>query len=117
MSLADKQKSFTRAVGRLISFATDKGYELTIGDAYRDPRVHGAFGSRTKDSYSDSRSVHKLRLAIDLNLFINGEYIKEGDHIAWKDLGSYWESINPNATWGGHFKDANHFSFTHNGCK
>ena len=50
----------------------DQGYELTDGDAYRDPRVHGKKGE--KKSYSHKDSQHKERLARDYNLFIDGIY-------------------------------------------
>jgi len=115
MSLSRKQARFTIAIGKLISYATIKGYSLTFGDAYRDPRVHGTFGD--KSSYSARNSLHKIRLAVDFNLFIKGEFIQDGNNPAWIVLGEYWESLDQEASWGGHFNDANHFSFTHWGCK
>lgn len=115
MILSEKQREFTKCLMSLLSYAHDKGYELTLGDAYRDPRVHGDFGE--KKSYSAGHSVHKLRLAIDLNLFVDGKYISDGGHPAYENLGQYWESLHDSARWGGRFKDANHFSFEHWGCK
>ncbi|MCF4091851.1 M15 family metallopeptidase, partial [Escherichia coli] len=60
-------------------------------------------------------SLHTLRLAVDFNLFINGEY--QADTDAYRPLGEYWESIG--GTWGGRFSraDGNHFSLEHNGVK
>lgn len=115
MSLGKKQCRFTRCISKLITYAEEKRYGLSFGDAYRDPRVHGEFG--TKDSYSHRNSVHKIRLAVDFNLWVEGRYIQDGDYPVWKELGAYWESLDPDARWGGRFKDANHFSFTHWGCK
>lgn len=115
MSLSKKQRTFTFCVSELIQYAYAKGYELTFGDAYRDPRVHGEFGE--KESYSAAKSTHKVRLAVDLNLFVDGEYISYGDHPAWKELGEWWESLDEDARWGGRFQDSNHFSFEHWGCK
>ena len=98
-------------VSLLIQYAYEQGYELTLGDAYRDPRVHGAVGE--KESYSSSRSLHKSRLAIDLNLFKDGKYLTSTeDH---KPLGEFWESIG--GTWGGRFNDGNHYSMEHEGRK
>jgi hypothetical protein len=114
MSLSKKQQRFTECVGKLIAHAYNLGYALTFGDAYRDPRVHGDHG--TKLSYAASKSVHKLRLAVDLNLFVSGEYITTGDHIAYQQLGEFWEGLDPDARWGGRFDDANHFSFEQWGC-
>ncbi|MNZ41744.1 hypothetical protein D3C78_593010 [compost metagenome] len=113
MTLGEKQKKFTKMVGQLIAFAYDKGYELTFGDAYRDPRVHGAVGE--KKSYSSANSVHKERLAVDFNLFKDGKYLtKTEDYL---QLGDFWESIG--GSWGGRFAaaDGNHFSLEHNGRK
>ncbi|PNH99244.1 M15 family metallopeptidase [Vibrio diazotrophicus] len=113
MTLGDKQRVFTRMIADLIVFAYEQGYELTFGDAYRDPRVHGNIGE--KKSYSSASSNHKQRLAVDLNLFVKGEYITNGDHPAYVALGEYWESLG--GSWGGRFDDANHFSIEHNGRK
>ncbi len=115
MSLSKKQQRFTGCIGQLITYAYSKGYGLTQGDSFRDERVHGGFNEQK--SYSAARSVHKIRLANDFNLFIDDEYIKDGGHDAWLDLGEYWESLDDDARWGGRFNDANHFSFEHWGCK
>lgn len=111
MTLGDKQRKLTKMIGQLISYAYDNGYELTLGDAYRDPRVHGDVG--TKRSYSSASSLHKSRLAIDFNLFIDGKYQTTTE--AHRPLGEYWESIG--GTWGGRFNDGNHYSLEHQGRK
>ena len=41
MTLRQRQSEFARLVARLIDHAHELGYEVTLGDAYRDPRVHG----------------------------------------------------------------------------
>lgn len=109
MSLGDKQRKFTRMVGLLIEWAYANGYELTVGDAYRDPRLHGAMGE--SKGYGAASSCHKLRLAIDFNLFRDGVFLQATeDH---KLLGEYWESMG--GSWGGRFKDGNHYSLEHEG--
>lgn len=113
MTLGAKQRRFTRMIALLIEYAYQQGYELTFGDAYRDPRVHGAVGE--KKSYSSANSLHKERLAVDFNLFRDGKYLtRTEDH---RPLGEYWESIG--GTWGGRFSspDGNHYSLEHNGRK
>jgi hypothetical protein len=113
MSLRKKQSEFAKLVPRLINKAFELGYEVTLGDAYRDPRVHGAMGIRK--SYSHPKSAHKVRLAIDLNLFKNGEFLESSeDH---RPLGEWWEKQHPDARWGGRFDDGNHYSFEHEGVK
>lgn len=110
--LRDKQAKFTRMVADLIIKAYDLGFTITLGDAYRDPRLHGAMG--VKKGYGHYKSAHKLRLAIDLNLFNKGgEFLQTTeDH---RELGEFWESIG--GTWGGRFNDANHYSLEHQGMK
>lgn len=47
------------------------------GDLFRDPRLHGALG--VKQGYGARNSCHKLKIAIDLNLFKDGAFIQDGD--------------------------------------
>ena len=117
MKLSSKQQEFTRCISQLINFATAQGYDLTFGDAYRDHRLHGK--SSEKKGYGAKNSCHKKRLAVDFNLFIDGEYIIDGGCDQYQLLGEAWESMNEFARWGGRFEsgDANHFSFEHNGFK
>lgn len=89
------------------------GYEVTLGDAYRDPRVHGAIG--VKQAYGHSKSAHKNRLAIDLNLFRDGKFLDSTD--AHRPLGEWWEAQGDEHRWGGRFNDGNHYSFEHEGMK
>jgi hypothetical protein len=109
MSLRAKQSKFARMVADLLIFAYDNGFEVTLGDAYRDPRVFGMVG--VSKGYGRSKSLHKQRLAIDLNLFKDGDFLAgTDDH---KPLGEYWESIG--GSWGGRFNDGNHYSLEHDG--
>lgn len=110
-TLRQQQTRFAKMVPRLIDKAFSLGYEVTLGDAYRDPRVHGDMGVRK--SYSHPRSAHKIRLAIDLNLFRDGEYLEGSE--AHMQLGEFWESIG--GTWGGRFGDGNHYSLEREGVK
>ena len=103
MSLGTKQRKFTLMIAKLIEHAYGKGYELTFGDAYRSRHV----------TYGHKNSLHRKRLAIDLNLFKDGKYlVNTADH---QPLGEYWESIG--GTWGGRFEDGNHYSLEHEGMK
>ena len=113
LTLGQKQRLFTKLQAQLVLWAYEQGYELTLGDAFRDERVHGAMG--VKKSYSSANSSHKERLAIDLNLFKNGTYLTTTE--AHKPLGEYWKSLHPLCRWGGDFStpDGNHYSMTHGG--
>lgn len=109
----DAQRLFMRLVPRLIDKAHELGFELTLGDGYRDPRVFGEIGEKL--GYGHARSGHKRRLAIDLNLFHNGVYLsKTEDHAP---LGSWWKKQHKLCRWGGDFEDGNHYSLEWDGIK
>ena len=108
MTLREQQSKFAKMAAELILKAYELGYEVTLGDAYRDPRLHGEMG--VKKAYGAANSFHKLRLAIDLNLFKDGKFLAATeDH---RKLGEWWESKG--GTWGGRWTgaraDGNHYS-------
>jgi hypothetical protein len=70
---------------------------------------------RVEDAVHMRDGQHYKALALDINLFISGDWISNGDHPAWKKLGAYWKGLHPDARWGGDFGDANHLSFTRDG--
>lgn len=106
MTLGEKQRKFTYMISQLILWvyehmsSPEVRYELTFGDAYAQ-------------SGHMKNSLHYSRLAIDLNLFINGEY--QGATVAHEPIGEKWESMG--GTWGGRFQDGNHYSLEHEGRK
>jgi len=112
-SLRQKQSRFVRSVSALLIFAEANGYELTFGDAYRDPRAFGEQGKPANfpNKYGETYSAHKNRLAIDLNLFKDGKWLARTTD--FKLLGEYWESLGEDYRWGGRWNDGNHFSLTH----
>ena len=110
-TLRQKQSRFATMVAKLILQANKMGYQVTLGDAFRDPRLHGNMG--VKKGYGHFKSAHKLRLAIDLNLFKNGEFLEGSE--AHEALGKWWESQG--GSWGGRFNDGNHYSLEHEGVK
>lgn len=104
LSLGEMQEKFAEMAARLILKAIEMGYQVRLGDAYRDPRVHGQMGE--KRGYGNANSCHKIKLAIDLNLFKDGKFLSTTeDH---EPLGLWWESQG--GSWGGRFHDGNHYS-------
>lgn len=97
MSLRNDQEVFASLIPRLIDFIFTNGYTCTVGDAYRSPDVQ----------YGHASSLHRKRLAIDLNLFRDGKYLTDSDD--YRFAGEYWLTLNENCTWGGS-ADGNHFS-------
>ena len=111
MTLGEKQELFMRLLPRLIDKAHEMGYEIRGGDLFRDPRVHGAIGE--KRGYGHPSSAHKNKLAIDLNLFRNRQFLGlTQDH---HQLGVWWEQQHELCRWGGRFNDGNHYSLFHEG--
>jgi hypothetical protein len=111
-SLQSKQSRFARMVAALIVKATELGYEVTFGEAYRTPEQAAL---NAKSGKGISNSLHTERLAIDLNLFRDGKYLADTE--SHRPLGEWWESIG--GAWGGGFAkpDGNHYSLAHNGRK
>lgn len=113
MKLGEKQELFMRLLPRLIDKAHDFGFEIRGGDLFRDPRVHGELG--VKQGYGHRNSCHKLKLAIDLNLFKDGAFIQTTE--GHRELGEWWKQQHELCRWGGNFPtpDGNHYSLTHDG--
>lgn len=115
MTLREKQSWFVILVGRLIAEATRRGYALTFGEAYRSPEEATRLA---KAGNGIASSLHTSRLAIDLNLFLDGKY--QSSTAAYLSLGEWWEAQSTTeltCTWGGRFGDGNHFSVAHGGRK
>ena len=114
-TLGQKQRRFARYVGKLINFAYENGYELTLGQALRskaEAEANAASGAGI------SNSLHLISLAIDLNLFIKGVYQTKTE--AHRPLGDYWKTLAPDCRWGGDFvsrPDGNHYSVEHRGVR
>ena len=107
MSLSKEQRAFTKDIASLIAYADMIGIELTFGHAYRDletqKRLVAKGLSKTLNSY------HLKRLAVDFNFFIDGKLTYKKEDV--KELGIFWESLNPKNRWGGFWKfvDTPHF--------
>jgi len=113
MRLGAQQELFMRLLPRLIDKAHSFGFEIRGGDLFRDPRSHGKLGKRT--SYGRAFSVHKLKMAIDLNLFRDGKFITTTE--GHRELGEWWEQQHKLCCWGGRFNDGNHYSLEWEGLK
>jgi len=94
--LLNQQFEFTKNLGLLIEFIHNNNYTCTVGDAY-------AHTGHCKNSF------HYRRLAMDLNLFKDGKYLKRSTD--YYLIGKFWISLG--GTWGGSFRnpDGNHFSW------
>ncbi|MFO8029778.1 MAG: M15 family metallopeptidase [Cyclonatronaceae bacterium] len=109
-SLSFKQLVFPYMVAKLILFAYDNGYKVTLGEAHRTKEQAEIYA---KQGRGIKNSLHRIRIAIDLNLYKNDRFLDQSDdHI---ELGEYWEKLG--GSWGGRFGDGNHYSIEHEGRK
>ena len=91
--LGSKRRLFTKCLCKLLQVMLEAGYEPMIG---KDGMKHMA------------NSLHFDGLAVDIDLTKNGVYLdKTSDH---EVFGHYWEGLDAECAWGGHFKDGNHYS-------
>jgi peptidoglycan L-alanyl-D-glutamate endopeptidase CwlK len=107
MALSDEQFEFAKDVSLLFQHLIKGEYKFTIGDVQRSEEqqvLNYKMGlSKTM------RSQHLKKLAIDLNIFINGKLTY--DKAKLQSIGDYWERLNSKNEWGGnwHFVDTVHF--------
>ena len=101
MTRREKQSLFARLIATLILEAYDRGYEMTLGNTITPTGFKG--------------SQHPKKLAMDLNLFIDGKYQRSTK--AHEPLGIFWEGLHPLCRWGGRFSqgDGNHYELRHKG--
>lgn len=108
MNLSDHQFEFLKDLALLIQWCERKDYKVTGGELHRLPETQQLLKEQGKSMTTEGN--HPKRLAIDLMLFIDGQW--QQDTEAYKPLGEFWESLNPLNRWGGNFsklKDGVHF--------
>lgn len=136
-----KQQWFTILSATFIVWCYKEGYIVTYGEVFRSDEqaeinalgpsgraqlveiLNSAQYSRLAHAIDNNtgsgirNSLHGKRLAMDLNLFINGVYQTKTE--AYAPLGKEWKSMHRLARWGGDFAspDGNHFSLEHEGIK
>lgn len=109
--LGKKQELFGFLLSKLIQNIYNAGYSVRVGEVYRTDAAWLA----TPRGRAGKRSVHQDKLAVDLNLFKDRQYLwNTEDH---RVFGEWWEMQHPLCRWGGHFGDGNHYSLEHKGVK
>src|SRR5260221_4285844 len=115
MTVLEKQWLFSHLLGQfLVWIYTQPGYEVVGGDWHRTAARAAANASMGAGIL---HSLHRLSLACDLSLFIQGVY--QADSEPYRPLGDHWKSLHPLCRWGGDWekKDGGHFSIEHEGVK
>jgi hypothetical protein len=98
------QSQFAKNAALLILKMNEPPYSCTLGEAWRPPEMAAIYA---KDGRGTKNSLHCKRLAIDLNLFADGQYMTSD--AAHKPFGEWWESLSPFNRWGGRWGDGNHY--------
>jgi hypothetical protein len=108
MSLVAEQALFLLDVGRLVEWATAKGWTVTGGELWRTPEQQALYVQTGRSKTLNSQ--HLKRLAIDLNFFREGQLVGRVEELS--PVGDFWESLSPKNVWGGRWptlKDGPHF--------
>lgn len=121
MKEGEQQRLFVKLIGKLIEWSYTNGYELSFGEAWRTDEQARLYATSGKGILN---SLHRRRMAIDLNLFKDSrpgidDDVYQTDSAAYKPLGNYWKTLHPLCRWGGDFSkpDGNHFSMEWEGVK
>lgn len=117
-SLSEKQNRFSLLVARLIQQAALMGYQVSLGEAWRSQEQSSFRVKLNADKgIGIAQSLHRQRLAIDINLFQLGKFLTTTAE--YRPLGEWWEKQCDDCMWGGRFKraDGNHFSIEHQGVR
>lgn len=129
MTLGEKQELFQELSSRWKLWVIDHpGWKLRAGEGRILPLGAAGKGRRARDLKTGKivrvrDLVHKENgnhykgLAEDPQLFVDGNYITDGDHPAWKEAGARWQAMHELCRWGGDWGDANHISLEHEGIK
>lgn len=102
MTLGDKRRRFTHCLALLILHTEELGYEAAVDYLKRCQECE----------VGHERSLHKLGLAVDLNLYKDEHYVT--DDTGHKEAHDYWDTL------GGAERidnDMNHYSFAHQGMR
>lgn len=112
MGLAERRVKFSQLVGQLLVYAHSRGYNLALDEGRVLEKRKSVGGKVFIDRIHMPGSLHYSGLAQDTILYdSNWEPVRMWSN-EWADLGSHWESLDPECTWGGRFAqvDLNHFS-------
>ena len=96
MTLGQHQQAFARDLVSLLAFAFGLGYEVRIGELQRPVEMQELYVKTGRSKTMNS--MHLKKCAIDAHFFRDGVLCYP------KEIGDYWESLNPLNQWGGNWK-------------
>jgi hypothetical protein len=102
MTLQEQQFLFAKDVAKLINYIASLGLWVTLDEAYRTPEQAQIYAEK---GIGIADSLHCKRLAIDLNVYKDGNYLYyPKDYIVF---GKYWEQLDRQNRSGCWFTDSN----------
>ena len=104
MTLGQHQEAFAQDLATLVLHAISVGYRVRVGEVERTLEQQQIYYNTGRSKTMNSR--HLKKCAADLHFF------KDGALCYPKELGDFWENLNPLNSWGGNwnsFKDGPHF--------
>ncbi len=106
MTLNEKQHIFAMNLSKLLQHVESLGYTCSIGEVHRTPEMAKIYAQQGKGILD---SQHCKKLAVDLFLFANGNFLQKKDD--YKLLGEYWKRLHPENRHGSDFPRADHVHF------
>lgn len=101
LTLGQHQEVFSAQVAQLINKAIEMKFGVRLGEVLRTPEQQKLYFNSGASKTMNSQ--HLKKLAIDLNLIIDGR-LATSKEIA--PLGKWWESLDPLNRWGGSWRGA-----------
>jgi peptidoglycan L-alanyl-D-glutamate endopeptidase CwlK len=104
MKLGEHQERFSEDLCQLLTYAMSHGYKVRMGEVERPLAMQEVYFKTGRSKTMNS--MHLKKCAVDLHFF------KDGQICYPKELGDFWEALDPLNRWGGNwkdFKDGPHF--------
>ena len=92
-TLGQMQREFAICFARLIVWIYDQGWQVTFSEGY----IGDSIDKASEDTPHKRTGNHFRKLAVDINLFINGVLISNGNHSAWRAIHRCWATLHPDA--------------------
>jgi hypothetical protein len=108
MSTSKEQQEFTRLLARLLNDLILAGFQPVLSEVYRTPEQQEIYVNSGKSK--TLKSKHLERVAADILLFLNGEYLTKNED--YKIMAELWKSYDEKCVagydWGW---DGNHVQY------
>lgn len=120
MTLRERRCAFTAATALLLRQIAERAWsygrvEIAMDEGTvkspRKVRYENGMVGFAADGVHKRGSRHHEGLALDLLVYIDGNYISDGSHPIWRDIDAMARAISPRLSLGIEFHDANHLSW------